>query len=697
MQTHRILAYALGAILIAAPLPFGSVEPWATGLLVAVCCVVGVVWVVWRSRRGLPALPWKDPVFAAGLLVVLLGAMQTVPLPRDLLGAISPRTVEFRDRYEPAPVSATEDSGRRPISLYPWATGQSTLKFVACWLALLVTLDLASVGAAHCTLVLALVASGGFQAIYGLAEYFSGHQHIFGYSKKFYADVATGTFINRNHFAGYLEMTIPLTIALAAASFPGLAGAGRSLGQRLGAVPGRTIFKSGLLLVLALTMTTALVCSRSRMGIASTLLALITVGWFLAWRGGGPGFILAALLVASVTLLLFSQGGAGDSVVGRFLGTPADIKAGLGRWSLWTQTVGMMRAFPITGVGLGAFPAVFPAFRTSGEGFYLDHAHNDYLEFAAEAGVLGCVILGVAAFLLARTVMRRMTGPGSLGLFGYAAAGSVLAIALHSITDFNLAIPSNALTASVLLGMVICWARLPSPVLAVEREPHRAWIARSLLPAGAIAGVGFMAVLPLGAGILFGSRGRGAEPSSAVAALDPGGTVESHGGLDAFPAWANAKRLSVAAANLGTAAAQDMQVLSSAYAEGQAIPDSSVRYIQTRLRDAIVLQTVALQRNPTSPEEHVALGHLRAAHCAATAMMARDSVNCIGEAMPEFRLALELSPVSTSTRTRVATFLLAAWPLMSDDQRAEARPLISWASSVNKLDKRARALWQSDE
>ncbi len=675
MPIHRALAYALGAILIVAPLPFGSVQPMATALLVAACCAVGVIWVAWRSRRGLPCLPWKDPVLAAGALIVLLGGLQIVSLPRPILGAVSPRTVEFRDRYEPASASPADDSGRRPISLHPWATRHSTLKFAACWLALMVTLDLASVGATHRTLATALVAGGGFQAIYGLAEYFSGHQHIFGYSKEYYADVATGTFINRNHFAGYLGMTIPLAIALAATSFSSLAVAGRSLGQRLAAAPGKAIFKTGSLLVLALTMTTALVCSRSRMGITSTLLALVTVGMLLAWRGGGRGFIPAALLVASVTLLLFSQGDAGDSVVGRFLGTPADIKAGLGRWSLWTQTFTMMRAFPVTGVGLGVFPAVFPGFRSTGEGFYVDHAHNDFLEFAAEAGALGCVILGVAAFLVVRAVARRNSGSRDFGLVGYAAGGSVLAIALHSITDFNLAIPSNALTASVLLGMVICWARSPSPVLAIEREPHRPWIAKSLLPAGAIASVACMALLPLGSGVSFHSRSRSEAPS--------------------LLAWGNAERLFQAAADLGTVAAQDMQILSNARAEGQGPSDASVQYVQSRLRDAIVLQTLALRRNPTSPAGHVALGHLRAAHCAAEALLAGDHIDCIEVAMPEFRLALELSPVSASTQARVAEFLLASWPVMTEIQRAHARPMLERAVQVNRNDKALHLQWEA--
>src|SRR6185295_3514260 len=197
------------------------------------------------------------------------------------------------------------------------------------------------------------------------------------------------------------------------------------------------------------------------------------------------------------TLLLFSQGDAGGSVVGRFLGVRADLSNGLGRWGIWTQAFTMLKAFPIAGVGLGVFPEVFPAFRSSGDGIYLDHAHNDFLEFAAETGAVGCIALAVAALLVTVAVLRRPASLRDFGLFGYAAIGSVLAIALHSITDFNLAIPGNALTVSVLLGIVICWTRSPSPVLALDPEPPRPWVARSLLPAAVVSGLACLALAPL--------------------------------------------------------------------------------------------------------------------------------------------------------------------------------------------------------
>jgi len=687
MSIQRVLTYGLCALLILAPLPFGSVQPGPTAVLVAACCLLGILWIAWRSRRGLAPVPWKDPVLAAGALIALLGVLQSVPLPRPILKAISPRSVEFRERYEPAPATPETAGALRPVSLYPWATREATLKFAAFWLVLLVTIDLAAVGQAHRTVAAVLVASGGFQAIYGLAEYFGGRQHIFGYAKKYYTDVATGTFINRNHFAGYLELTIPLAVALAATTFAQMTDAGRSLGQRLASLPGQQLFKTGALLVLALIMATALVCSRSRMGIVCTLLALLCVGLFLAWRGRGKGFIVAAFAVAGATLLLFSQGDAGGSVVGRFLGVRADLSNGIGRWGIWTQAFAMLKSFPIAGVGLGAFPEVFPAFRSSGQGIYLDHAHNDFLEFAAETGAVGCIALAVSALLVMVAVLRRPAGLRDFGLFGYAAIGSVVAIALHSITDFNLAIPANALTVSVLLGIVICWTRSPSPVLALGREDPRPWVARSLLPAAVVSGLACLALAPLRPDVAPRSPGTLAALAEAPSDGPRAKPATITGGGDA-------ERLFRAASDLSAGATEDLQVLVKAKTEGQAISEVAARYVEARLRDAIDLQRLGLRQLPTSSAGHVALGHLLIGRCAAEALLTEGEVDCVQEAMPEFLLALELSPVSAATHAGVASILVAAWPAMNEAQRAGARPIIERAVKLSRGDQPLKKQWE---
>ncbi len=647
MSLQRTLLYGLIAILVAAPLPFGSVRRGASLRLCAACIVLGVVWIVWRSRAGLPPLPWREPALAAGALIALLAAVQIVPWPGPVLRAVSPRAAALRAAYEPT--AQPGDGGQRPISLDPMATRLAALKWLAYLVALLVTLDLASRRAARETLATGLVLGGGWQAVYGLGEFLSGRQHIFGYAKKYYTDVATGTFINRNHYAGYLEMTLPLAIAALARALARLRSRpGASLWERLANASGRDLFGSALLLLLALVMATALACSRSRMGIASAALALAATGIVLAWKGRGRGFAAAAVVVAGATLLLFVQGGAGVPILDRFASAATEFQGSLGRREMWSQALRMASAFPLSGIGLGAFASVFPAFRTSGPGVALTHAHNDYIEWASEAGLLGCLVLLASAALLAGPLLGRRGGRADFGVLGYAAVASLVAIGLHSLTDFNLEIPGNALTLAVLAGLALSWRRAVGPVLADESAAARAgWIARALAPATILVALG-----------------------AALTLVD-----------------GNPEKTFRTAARIERDAMGDLQALAQAGAGGSSPSTVAVAYIEKRLDEARALQVGGLRRLPTSPTGHLGLARLDLGLCAVTSMSGRPAGECAASAMREIRAAVALSPMGAALHAQVARILLGGWPLFDETDRAAGRSIIDRAILLNPTDR----------
>jgi O-antigen ligase len=646
MALQRTLLYSLIAILVAAPLPFGSVQRGASLRLCAACLLLGVVWIAWRTRFGLPPLPWRDPALAAGAFIFLFALVQIVPLPEPALETISPAAVSLRAAYEPPP--APGDHGLRPISLDPAATRLAALKWLACLIALLVTVDLAGRRAARGALATGLVVGGGVQAIYGLAEYLSGRQHIFGYAKKYYTDVATGTFINRNHYAGYLEMTLPLAVAALAAALARLRSRpGATLGERLANASGRDLFTSGLLLLLSLVMATALACSRSRMGIASAALALAATGVVLTWKGGGRGFAAAAVVVAGATLLLFAQGGAGVPILDRFAIAVSEFQGSLGRREMWTQALGMASQFSLAGVGLGAFASVFPAFRTSGPGIALTHAHNDYLEWLTEAGLIGCAVLLVCLAIVAVPIMKRRAGRSDFGLVGHAAITALVAIGLHSLTDFNLEMPANALTLAVVAGLALAWRRASVPVLADERAAQAGWIGKAWAPATILVGLGLALTLSAGA---------------------PEKTFRM-------------------AARLETDAMGDLEALAQAGASGPAPSALAVAYIQKRLDEARALQMGALRRLPTSSTGHLGLARLHLEDCAAASMSGRSAQECAASALREFRAATGLGPMDASLHAQVARILLGAWPLFDESGRDQARSMIDRAVALNPGDR----------
>ncbi len=668
MAVERMLLYGFLGVLVFAPMPFGSVETWAGAALSAACLALGAIWAVWRSRRGLSVLPWRDPVLAAGALFALVAVVQMIPLPRPFLQAVSPKAVELRDRYEPPTDPARLDAvtppahydGWRPISLYPWATRQAILRFVAFLVAALITIDLASLGHARRVIVAALVAGGAFQALYGLAEYFSGRQHIFGYAKKYYTDAATGTFINRNHFAGHLEMTLPFVIALAATAVAGLRGTpGAVIHARVARASSHRLFTAASLLILALTMATALVCSGSRMGIASTLLALLSVGLVLAWRGRGRSFLGAAIMVGGAMVLIFSQGEAASAIVNRFVVAAGELRSDVGRWQVWSQALGVAGAFPLMGAGLGTFPYVFPAFRSAGEGVALAHAHSDFIELAAEVGAAGYLAALAGVFLVARPILRRagMLHDGSH--LGYAAVTGLAALAVHSLADFNLAIPSNALTLAVLAGLALWSGRAPAVVVtpirvsgtAAPRAPAPRW-----LPAGALAALAVLVIVAVPAG--------------------------------------DASRLSGAAAREAMPAMSDLQALAQQATSEQKPPSrEAARYVERRLLRAMGMQAHALRQLPVSSTGHLQMGRLHLARCAAVSLAGDTPGDCPARVMAELRKTLDLAPMSASAHADVARILMAAWPILDEAEGAQSKAVIERAIGLNPKDTELRQIW----
>jgi len=640
-------------LLALAPLAFGSIQPWPRSCLAAGCLVAGALWVLWRRSRGLASLPWRDPILWAGVLFALFGAAQATPIPRGALARLSANALEMRDRYEPgawAEASARSDTtaeapspkGWRPASLYPWATRRSTLWFLACLVALLAIVDLAAFEPARRAILYTLAGSGAFQAVYGLAEYFSGHQHIFGYAKKYYTEVATGTFINRNHFAGYLEMTLPLMIALAATAMLRPRGAGTD--DRA-----RSTFRAAVFLILALTMATALVCSRSRMGIASMTVAMLGVGVLLVSRGRGRGYAAAALIVAGATFLVFSQGDAASALLDRFALVFDEFRGDIGRGQIWSQTAAVARAFPLVGAGLGTFPSVFPAFRTVGEGRYLDHAHSDYLELAAEVGAIGLlIVLAGGLFVLLPLVRRAPASSESQSHIGYATLTAVAALAIHSLTDFNLAIPSNALTLAALLGLTLRWARTPALVFAAPQ----------------------------------GQRPRSSHWGAAPAALLIGGAIAAM-----VPSIAGgegeAERSFRVAARAAAPAIADLEAFLSVHGQEQGYSPETGRYLEGRIQGAIAAQAEGLRREPMSAHAHLQMARLIMARCAAASLASGEPPDCQHAWMGQLRATLALAPMNRATTVEVGRLLSAAWPILDTANRAEAAPIIERTRAAN--------------
>lgn len=447
---EKLLELILALVLIGAAFAFGSVQfvPIAFSLVEVILFFSLFFLVFQQTRQGKVSLRgtfWP-------LLFALLVFVETLPLPFRVVDRLSPARALSESLAGLVP-------GRRmwaTISIYPHDTLQALVRFLAYFAAFLLAAYLFDSRKGKSNLVRALVFTGCFEAGYGIVQYLTSWQKIWTTPKRFYTAEATGTYVNRDHFAGLLELTLPFVVGLIFYYFQVWssrrhAGFDRRASAERSSMGFRTLFYLCLLLI----MIVGVIFSRSRMGILATLFTLI----FLALLG-----LLKSrqkVWMVGVFLFLLCAVGYGlwiglGPVLTRFeaLREPNYLQME-GRISIWKDTMRLMRDYPLTGTGLGTFGVAYRRYQTEWINNYIDHAHNDYFEFASETGLPGAALLFMPIlFLLVRMIVsfvrdsRRYRRSIALGCIG-----STLAILLHSLVDFNLQIPANALVLAVVLGI----------------------------------------------------------------------------------------------------------------------------------------------------------------------------------------------------------------------------------------------------
>jgi O-antigen ligase len=267
-----------------------------------------------------------------------------------------------------------------------------------------------------------------FVSLLGIIQHFTTESKLYGLRTLSEGGDPFGPFVNRNHFAGFVELTLPTGLALMI--FRGLR---------------RDMFPlAGLLTIVP---TGAMVLSGSRGGIVSFAFEVAVLALLARSRKGPQGPRLAALaIVGLAALALVAWLGAGKALERFSTLHPGDVSLAR-RATMVRGAAHMFFDHPIAGTGVGSLVVAYPRYETLYDGKVVDHVHNDYMELFAETGILGA-LCGLAflwiLFREARTCFGAEQGHFSRAIHAGAIA-AVCGLLLHSLVDFNLHIPSNAL------------------------------------------------------------------------------------------------------------------------------------------------------------------------------------------------------------------------------------------------------------
>ncbi len=260
-----------------------------------------------------------------------------------------------------------------------------------------------------------------------------------------------GPYVNHNHYAGLMEMLTPFPLVLAATHF--------TSGNRKLAVAG-----------IAALMAASIFLSGSRGGMAAFVAQMVVLGVLLVRKRQGSWkqpLMLGAFLALVIVFLVWL---GGNELTRRLAsihsGAREEISGGV-RLTIDRDCLRMLVKRPFLGWGLGAFPIVYPEFRSFYTTFFVNQAHNDYLQLLVETGLAGFSIAVWFLVLVFRQAARKLgnwteTASGALTV---AALLGCVGILVHSFLDFNLQIPANAA-----LFYVLCAIAASGPLQESQRR-----------------------------------------------------------------------------------------------------------------------------------------------------------------------------------------------------------------------------------
>ena len=434
---------------------FGAVYPWGYWPLLSASALIGASALF--VTRGDAADLFKVAVVLAVVVVVIV--VQLIPVPAAAILSLNSARDAFLKRYD---VLYALGPTRHALSINPHTTTIALACFAAFSVSLLGTARLTSRPGAPRFLVAGITGFGMLLALFALVQNLAltnqtGEGHtalIYGVWPDPYVNKPFGPYINKNNYAGWMLMAVPLAFGLFAASLDRL---WRSVGPdrtaRFLALSSREGARALLAGLAVLVMAVSIVVSMSRSAMIALALTVVGVAWFAPVDRPTRG---ARMVIAAVAMIIVAAWAGAETIRSRFEDrSDASIR---GRLIAWQSAARIIAKYPVIGTGFNTFSTAMLLYQEGDPDNFWEEAHNDYLQIAAEGGVVGSAVALLAAVVIAGEIRRRFqdASPSRSSLWiRVGAVAGICAIAIQELVEFSLQIPGNAALFAVLVGIAL--------------------------------------------------------------------------------------------------------------------------------------------------------------------------------------------------------------------------------------------------
>ena len=382
----RVLVLGLSGLLILAVLAFGAVEDWSIFLFEIGAAVLGLVWISKQLASGQLHI-LKNPLYLPACLFFM------VVLAQIVFG----------------------------ISAYPYVTKYAALQYVSYGIVLWIASNCVRGREQRKAFALIMIVFGASYALFALTQDLTSNSKLFWVRSPRFPGSIFGSYVNRNHYAGLMEMLAPIPLAVSFSRL--LPGVQRVLIGFCGILMASTIFLCG-----------------SRGGMIAFTLEVVLLGALLlsSHRRAAVMLAYAAVCIGVLVFIFLSNNGRGLARIG-------DLSPGI-RPQIVRDSVAMFSKKPVWGWGLDTFPTVYPQYRSFYTNLFINEAHNDYVQLLVETGIIGFSLMVwflIAVYRQGLAALRHWKDHWDRTI-SLAALIGLTGIVIHSFVDFNLHITANA-------------------------------------------------------------------------------------------------------------------------------------------------------------------------------------------------------------------------------------------------------------
>jgi O-antigen ligase len=415
-RSSRIL-FSVAGLLMFCPLAFGAVSPWSIFILQAASIVLLAVWAASQMRSSRVNIRWS-PVFPPMIAFAGLMCVQLLP----------------------------------GVSAYWHATFSQLLLYVSYGILCFLLVQTFSRRSEVRTLGTVLAIYGSAVALFAVLQNLSAPTKLYWLKTPRFGGWIYGPYVNHNHYAGLMEMLIPVPLVFAFSRFGNQRE--RWIAASAAAFMAATIFLSG---------------SRGGMVALIVEIAIFLTLVLRERQKQNVAILLGAFLLVSLAMIAWTGGHEVKARIATFAGNKHTDLATDIRLQIDHDILRMFRQRPALGWGQGTFAEVYPGFRSFYTDSLVNAAHNDFLQVLAETGIIGVGIMIWLLVVAVRNALRK-SAKWSSNLNGAVAVAALLGISgilVHSLVDFNMQIPANAA-----IFYSLCTVAAMEPRFKTHRRMH---------------------------------------------------------------------------------------------------------------------------------------------------------------------------------------------------------------------------------